>query len=79
MTSLTLKRIPDEVLARLKKLAGQNGRSLNSEAILRLAESIRPTAVDPEDLLERARQIRSQFRGKIDENQLRELKDRGRS
>jgi plasmid stability protein len=40
MTSLTIKKIPDEIYQRLKESARLNRRSLNSEAIVCLERSL---------------------------------------
>lgn len=40
MPSLTLKKIPDEVMERLRSLAEQERRSLNQQAILLLEQAL---------------------------------------
>jgi plasmid stability protein len=40
MATLTLKNVPQELVARLKQLAKQNRRSLNQETLARLERSL---------------------------------------
>lgn len=53
MPSLTIKGIPDELLARLRQSALEHRRSLNSEVLVRLERSVSPARVDPETVLAR--------------------------
>ena len=57
-TTLTLKNIPDTVYDRLKAAAGQNRRSLNSEAIVRLESSLASPALSVDLKLARIRALR---------------------
>ena len=57
-TTLTLKNIPDTVYDRLKASAGQNRRSLNSEAIVRLESSFASAPMGVEERLARIRAMR---------------------
>ncbi len=64
MATLTLKNVPEEVLARLKARAERQGRSVNREAIAILDAAVRPaTPVDAEALLARLRATRVTLRG----------------
>lgn len=62
MASLTLKGVPDDLLARLKREAAEHRRSLNGEVLYRLEQSVgepatyprhRETARYPDDSLPR--------------------------
>lgn len=53
MPSLTIKRIPQELLEQLKASAAAHRRSRNSEVLVRLERSVGSTQVDPESLLSR--------------------------
>lgn len=57
-TTLTLKNIPDTVYDRLKAAAGQNRRSLNGEAIVRLESSFASPALSVDLKLARIRALR---------------------
>lgn len=58
-TSLTLKNVPDAVYARLKAVAAQHRRSLNSEAIVRLEAALAMDRVEPGERLARIRALRA--------------------
>ena len=57
-TTLTLKNIPDALYDRLKAAAGQNRRSLNGEAIVRLEGSLASPALSVDLKLARIRALR---------------------
>ena len=50
MASLTLKNVPDPLLKRLRKLAEQNRRSLNQEAIHTLEAAVRTPATSDDTI-----------------------------
>lgn len=58
MLAITLKNIPDELLARLKQRARAHRRSLNSEVICCLETVVRPTRLAPAARVERLRDLR---------------------
>ncbi len=58
MPTLTIKNIPNELYAKLKRRAEINRRSLNSEVIVCLEYAIRSHKIAPEAYVERARQLR---------------------
>jgi hypothetical protein len=56
MATVTLKNVPQELLAALKEQAAQNRRSLNQEALLRLESSLgapRPSSADKVKVMRR--------------------------
>ena len=63
MPSLTIKGIPEELLARLREVAAEHRRSLNSEVIYRLERSVQAPSLDPEAFLARVRARRASFTG----------------
>jgi plasmid stability protein len=58
MATLTLKKMPDVLYARLKKSAARHRRSMNSEAIVCLEEALTIRPVDPNSLLASVRTLR---------------------
>lgn len=58
-TTLTLKGIPDEVYARLKKTAEAHRRSLNNEAISVLETVLFPRNTQASERIARARALRA--------------------
>jgi antitoxin FitA len=57
MASLTIKGIPDELLERLREIAAEHRRSLNSEVIYRLERSVERPTLDPEHFIARVRAL----------------------
>jgi plasmid stability protein len=79
-TTLTLKNIPDEVYARLKRSAEAHRRSMNSEAIVCLETVLLPERVTPAERLARARELRAALpRGRFKAQDIDELKRTGRA
>lgn len=58
MPTLTIKNIPDELYAQLKRHAEINRRSLNSEVLVCIERAVRSRRVSPEVALVRARKLR---------------------
>jgi antitoxin FitA len=58
MTTITVKNIPDDVYQRLKVAAQSNRRSINSEVIWRIEQSLGGRAASPETILSEARELR---------------------
>jgi len=62
MATVTLKNVPDELYARLKRKAAMNRRSINNEAIVCL-ESMLPEKRDPAVVLREIRRFRRSLKG----------------
>ena len=79
MPHMALRGMPDHLHRELKAAAERNHRSLNGEILARLAASVRPVALDVDELLERVRR-RNAAVGPLDlsEASLRELRNAGR-
>lgn len=58
MATITVKNIPDELYAQLKKVAKANQRSINSEVIYAIRRAVVMGPRDVESILEGARQTR---------------------
>ena len=79
MATLTIKSIPDTLYARLKAKAVENRRSLNSEVIVCLEESVTDLKDDRAQTLERIRKHRAEFKGPILTDEfLQKAKNEGR-
>ena len=63
MPAFTVKNLPDDVYEQLKLSAKTQHRSLNSEIIFRLENSVMPKKLNPQAALEAARALRQAFRG----------------
>jgi plasmid stability protein len=78
MPAITVKRVPDDLHRRIKALADEHGRSLNSEIIACLQAALAPQRIDAAELLEQARALRAEIKGRLTDRTLRGLKERGR-
>ena len=59
MTTFTVKNIPPTLYEKLKKSAELNRRSINSEIIVCIEKSLRSQTIDSEQVLTKARKLRS--------------------
>ena len=59
MPTLTIKNIPEDLYAQLKRRAEIHRRSLNSEVIFCLEQALRSRRMSPEDYIHRARRLRA--------------------
>lgn len=79
MPTITLKNIPQDLYETLKMRAKRNRRSLNSEILVILEESVLPKPVDVETILAEAKALREQTPDYfLTEEVLRKAKDEGR-
>lgn len=79
MATLTVKNIPDDLYSLLKQRAEMNRRSINSEIIMCIENTIRSSRINPETVLLRARKLReksSEYR--ITEEEFNQAKTTGR-
>lgn len=62
MATLTIKNLPDSLYARLKELAAEHRRSINSEAIIAVERAvIGAESRDPQDVLAELRRARARM------------------
>lgn len=79
MATLTLKKIPDRLYSRLKQSAEQHRRSMNSEALVCLEQSLISARPDADTILARARELRRQTAGhRLTDRELASAKGNGR-
>ena len=58
MATVTVKNIPDELYERLKSVAESNRRSINSEIIVCIENTVLSRRINLDEVLENARQFR---------------------
>jgi plasmid stability protein len=63
-TTITVKGIPEELYRRLKAAAEANHRSINSEIIHRIEQTLRARRLPARELLERLRHFHQSFGGR---------------
>jgi len=81
MPTLTIKGMPDGLYRQLKKRAAAHRRSLNSEILMSLEQTVAAAAPDARALLARVDRMRNSLRGMppLTERELRKAKSWGRS
>ena len=78
MSTVTIKNLPPDVHESLKSRARTHGRSLNSEILLTLRESVRSTRLDVDGVLSSAREVRETMPVWLTQKDLDAAKNEGR-
>ena len=79
MTTITVKNIPPDIYEKLKKSAEQNRRSINSEIIVCIEHAVGSHRINPDLLLNNARQLREKAAAySITDEELAEARAAGR-
>lgn len=79
MTTYTIKNIPPDIYEKLKRSAELNRRSINSEIIFCIENTVQSQAVDSELVLRKARKLRSLTQDyPITDDELKMAKEDGR-
>ena len=77
--AITVKNIPSDLYARLKKRAGRNRRSINSEIISVFEEALTARPIKPGEVIAAAQAFRERTRSfTLDQSFLDEAKQEGR-
>jgi plasmid stability protein len=80
MATLTLRNVPEPVYERLKKFAERNRRSLNSEVLTRLEQSVGGAVPDVEAEIARVERLRKFCKGPpVTPEQLKAMIESGRA
>ena len=79
MATVTVKNIPDELYDRLKSVAEINRRSINSEIIMCIENTVISRRINRDEVLENARQLRQLTDGHlISDEEFSQAKAEGR-
>ena len=79
MATITVKNIPDELYERLKSVAEINRRSINSEIIMCIENTVMSRRINIDKVLEDARQLRQLTAGHlISDEEIDQAKAKGR-
>jgi plasmid stability protein len=79
MANLTVKKVPEPLVGRLKRQAALHRRSLNLEVIACLEAATQAVAIDPDTLLARVRAVRkAPARAPLTDSTLARFKSAGR-
>ena len=79
MPSITVKNIPETIYEKLKKQAEAQHRSMNSEIIACLEQSVNPIRVSPDEILRQARMMRKKVKGSLSAEEIQIAIDQGRA
>ncbi len=79
MITITIKGIPKDIHRELKQRAEVHGRSLNTEVIAVLESSLRSSLVDVDELITRARALRSTMKFTVNTSEMHGFKTAGRA
>jgi plasmid stability protein len=78
-TAITVKNVPEALYGKLKKRAGRNRRSINSEIISIFEEALSVRPLKPEDMIATARALRGKTRNfTLDQDFIDQAKKEGR-
>ena len=79
MATVTVKNIPDDLYDRLKSIAEINRRSINSEIIMCIENTITSRPINIAETLNNARQLRKLTAGHlINDKEFNQAKEKGR-
>jgi plasmid stability protein len=78
MANITIKNIPDDVYEQLKERAKRNRRSINNEVIHLIESQFRANQINVEEVLYKARKLRSKMKGSLTEEEIRQAINRDR-
>jgi len=78
MPSITVKNIPEPIYNKLKQQAEAQHRSMNSEIIACLEQSVEPKRVSPDEILRQARMMRKKVKGSLPAKEIQDAIDQGR-
>lgn len=77
-TNITIRDIPDEVYANIKKQAELHHRSINSEIIFQLTKVVQSSRRDPDQVIARAKELKQKAHGSLTIAEIQEAIDQGR-
>ena len=78
MPSITVKNIPDKIYTRIKESAKANRRSVNSEIIHQLEQSMFANKVDEEEIRYQVQQFRSKIKQRLSTEEIEAAINRDR-
>jgi len=78
VAELILKDVPEQLYRRLQHKAEQNQRSVDTEAVACIEHALVNHDINPVDVLQRARELRSRINVQLTDDDLFVLKNQGR-
>ncbi|MEX0646974.1 MAG: Arc family DNA-binding protein [Balneolaceae bacterium] len=77
-TNITIRDIPDDVYAKIKKLADLHHRSINSQVIVYLKKLVQSNRRDPDQVITRAKKLKQKAKGTLSMDEIQQAIDQGR-
>ena len=77
-TNITIRDIPDDVYAKIKKQAELHHRSINSEVIVYLKKLVKSIRRDPDQVISRAKKLKQKAKGTVSMDEIQQVIDQGR-
>jgi len=78
MPSITVKNIPEEIYDRVREQANAHHRSINSEIIACLEQTVNPQHISTNDILQEARRLRKKAKGSLSSEEIESAITQGR-
>ncbi|MCG2590718.1 FitA-like ribbon-helix-helix domain-containing protein [Rhodohalobacter sulfatireducens] len=78
MPSITVKNIPVEIYDLVREQAKAHHRSINSEIIACLEQTVKPQQVSTDHILKEARQLRNKAKGNLYSEEIESAINQGR-
>ncbi|MDR9407556.1 MAG: Arc family DNA-binding protein [Balneolaceae bacterium] len=76
--SITVKNIPEEIYDRVREQAKAHHRSINSEIIACLEQTVKAQQVSTDDILQEARRLRKKAKGSLSSYEIDSAINQGR-
>jgi plasmid stability protein len=76
--SITVRNIPEDIYDRVREQANAHHRSINSEIIACLEQSVKPQQVSTDDILQEARRLRKKAKGSLSSEEIDSAINQGR-
>jgi len=78
MPSITVKNIPKDIYDRVREQAHAHHRSINSEIIACLEQTVKARQVSADDILHEARRLRKKAKGSLSSEEIKTAITQGR-
>lgn len=78
MPSITVKNIPEDIYDRVREQAKAHHRSINSEIIACLEQTVKSQQVSTDDILQEARRLRKKAKGSLSSQEVESAINEGR-
>lgn len=78
MPSITVKNIPEEIYNKVREQAEAHHRSINSEIIACLEQTVQARTISDDQILKEARRLRKKAKGSLSNREIEDTINQGR-